>query len=780
MLNSIPITWRILFATAVPVIALVLFAFAITSTQMRTVGEMQKLQSATEFTRGLSQLIHELQRERGRSAGFVGSQGAAEYRTSLMTQRQTTDSALAEYQTAKAALLATINDGHLRQTLMDVETRLGELTAHRRAIDGLSLSLGQTVAPYSQTISTGLGVVSELAHFGNNSDLSAMMVGLLNLMTAKENAGIERAIGSNIFASGSIDQVRHARALDLISRQNAFLEEFVSLMGQDWETRLEALNTSPESRAVFEARTVIVDAGYGGPVAGYTGTDWFALTTDRIDLLMGLEVQLTRTIQNEAQAIRTEAERTSFWVVVISVLSVLVALVISFIMMMSVVKPLSNITNALASLAEGVTDVKIEGAQRGDEIGVLARTANAFRLTSEERENAIAERNEAEKKALSERRRTLAEMAHQVIKATSSSVGHVSESADALVQSSEKVQSTLNTAGDKALEAGQATTQTLERSERATELASELTTAIGEVTEQITRGDNLVRDAVSRAAQSRESVEELNQAAQQISDFIGLINDLAEQTNLLALNATIEAARAGEAGKGFAVVASEVKALAAQTNKSTTEIADRVNQIQSRTQSTVEAMGSITDAIDQIGEVTAAVAAAMEEQRVSTGAFSSFVDENRDAMSAVNTAVQTLSELAKTAETDIGAMAGSVNTMAQSAGEASVDIPKIVKEAVDRAERRTNTRFNAIGSATLLVNGKAHTVELSDISSNGARLVVKGVDVPADTPVQVTHANFSGDGVVVWADAEALGVMLTTPVTKSAIEAITAKSQTAA
>jgi methyl-accepting chemotaxis protein len=95
---------------------------------------------------------------------------------------------------------------------------------------------------------------------------------------------------------------------------------------------------------------------------------------------------------------------------------------------------------------------------------------------------------------------------------------------------------------------------------------------------------------------------------------VNLISSIAAQTNLLALNATIEAARAGEAGKGFAVVAQEVKALASQTSKATAEISAQIGNVQNGTGDAVQAIKEMTEVIETINEISAGVAAAVEQQ----------------------------------------------------------------------------------------------------------------------------------------------------------------------
>jgi len=148
--------------------------------------------------------------------------------------------------------------------------------------------------------------------------------------------------------------------------------------------------------------------------------------------------------------------------------------------------------------------------------------------------------------------------------------------------------------------------------------AEELAASVAEITRQVADGAQVARSAAEEARATDGTVQGLAQAAQRIGDVVRLISDIAGQTNLLALNATIEAARAGEAGKGFAVVASEVKNLAAQTAKATEEIAAQIGGIQGTTEQAVTALRSITVTIERMNEVTAAIAAAVEEQGAAT------------------------------------------------------------------------------------------------------------------------------------------------------------------
>src|SRR5207253_7822042 len=134
-------------------------------------------------------------------------------------------------------------------------------------------------------------------------------------------------------------------------------------------------------------------------------------------------------------------------------------------------------------------------------------------------------------------------------------------------------------------------------------------------------------------------INELSQAAGRIGDVVKLITAIAEQTNLLALNATIEAARAGEAGRGFAVVASEVKQLASQTAKATEEISAQIAGMQTATQDSVAAIKEIGGTIGRISDIASTIAAAVEEQGAATNEIARNVGEASKGTAQVATSI---------------------------------------------------------------------------------------------------------------------------------------------
>ncbi len=274
---------------------------------------------------------------------------------------------------------------------------------------------------------------------------------------------------------------------------------------------------------------------------------------------------------------------------------------------------------AMGELASGKFDMVLPGLQRGDEVGAIARAVEQFKENAADRARLEAEQKEAAARTSAETRKlemkTLADSFEAAVGDIVGTVSSASRALEAAAQSlTRNAESTQQLSGAVAAASEQASAN-VQTVASATE---EMTSSVSEISRQVHESSRIAGEAVKQAERTDARIGELSQAASRIGDVVKLITAIAEQTNLLALNATIEAARAGEAGKGFAVVASEVKQLAAQTAKATDEIGSQIAGMQAATEDSVAAIKEIGATITRISEIATTISAAVEEQGVTT------------------------------------------------------------------------------------------------------------------------------------------------------------------
>jgi methyl-accepting chemotaxis protein len=294
------------------------------------------------------------------------------------------------------------------------------------------------------------------------------------------------------------------------------------------------------------------------------------------------------------------------------------AALIGFFTMRSIVPPIRNMTGAMGQLAGGDTTVAIPGTGRKDEIGEMAGAVQVFKDNMIEADRLRAEQAESEKRMAAQRKADMNKLADdfqsavgQIVETVSSASTELEAAAGTLTKTAEVTQQLSGTVA-AASEQASANVQSVAS---ATE---EMTSSVDEISRQVQESARISVEAVKQAQQTDQRINALSQAAGRIGDVVKLITAIAEQTNLLALNATIEAARAGEAGRGFAVVASEVKQLASQTAKATDEISTQIAGMQTATQESVAAIKEIGGTIGRISEIASTIAAAVEEQGAAT------------------------------------------------------------------------------------------------------------------------------------------------------------------
>ena len=313
-----------------------------------------------------------------------------------------------------------------------------------------------------------------------------------------------------------------------------------------------------------------------------------------------------------------DVERTILIAVLLAIGGVLVIAAATLFVLRRMFAPLGGLREAMNALAEDRLDVEIPAAGRNDEIGHMARAVQVFKENAEKVREMEAQTSRSREQSEAEKRQAMQAMARTFEETVGSVIGQVADSTRRVEEVARALAVSAEHAQQRSAVVTSATAEASSNVQTVASAAEELNSSIDEISQQVATSSARAAEAVSEAQRTNDQVRSLSEAAQKIGDVVELINTIAGQTNLLALNATIEAARAGEAGRGFAVVAAEVKTLAEQTAKATEEISGQIAAIQGATDGAVAAIGGIGSRINELSEIAAAVAAAVEEQGAAT------------------------------------------------------------------------------------------------------------------------------------------------------------------
>ncbi len=364
-----------------------------------------------------------------------------------------------------------------------------------------------------------------------------------------------------------------------------------------------------------------------------------------------------------SQALARSQGRTKSIIIWVGCTAVLFGLGFSWLIGRSITRPLHGLAGVMKRLADGDTSAKIPATKESDEIGAMARTVIVFRDTMIERQRLALTQEEASR-ARENRSETIANKIAHFERSVDTALAKVRGAAGRL----ESTSSQLNSAADAvSSEARMAEERVGDASGNVTAAASsveELAASIAEIASQATKSTEVASRAVSEAGRTAQKMTELSTVATRIGEVVGLIQAIAGQTNLLALNATIEAARAGEAGRGFSVVASEVKSLAGQTARATEDIAGQIGAIQSAAADAAQAIEQVNFIIEEMSAIASTVAATVEEQTIAVGAIAQGVNR---ASSEARSGAEAMSRVAG-ATTDARATAADVKALADTLG----------------------------------------------------------------------------------------------------------------
>ena len=590
------ISQKLVILTAIPLIAFFIVSLVFIKNNIDESNIVSDMANNTKLLMAVSDLIHELQRERGRTSIYL-SGGSRE---DMEGQRKSTDSKI-------PSVTSALNTSTISS---QIKTNTAEAISEIEKVRSTANQKGpakDVVDTYGKIISAFMSTETTIANSKTTRGFGKALTTIIILETAKENAGKLRATVSGVLtADKPFDEELFTRLITFKANIDANLDSKAIVLSSTAKTLLEDSRKSEAWAGVNKVFNVVLTKSKDGEF-GISGKDFFATITKVIDDMYSVRNKEVESIVNNLSIIQDEIASTLLKVYFSLGLILLLVLISAFFLARSITAPINHIIsyskdvasgNLNATLVErfshdlGVLQASLEAMVENLKSKILEAERNSS-IASEQTEKALLAMKEADvarQKAESAKAEGMLQAAHQL-------EGVVEIVSSASEQLSAQIEQSSRGADEQSGRVRETATAMEEMNATVLEVARNAQQAADvshQARQQALEGSKIVTDAVKSIeavhAQSiaiKEDMDVLGKQAEGIGQIMGVIADIADQTNLLALNAAIEAARAGDAGRGFAVVADEVRKLAEKTMIATQEVGQAITGIQEGTRKNI-------------------------------------------------------------------------------------------------------------------------------------------------------------------------------------------------
>lgn len=681
-----------------PLIIATALATAFLWNEARTLVQSRALINSIDLIAAMSGLVHEQQKERGATSVLLSSNGEA-FRTELDTQRRLTDAATRRFQDTLAQ--KDLDPATpLGATLARITDVLAARAAHRIRVDALNIPVADALELYTAHNADLLLATKQIGAVSPDSVIIEQVLALEALMTGKEFAGIERAVGSGGFASGAFNMARVLRLQSLITRQNAALQQFRDVASAPDLDALAAIDDLPGAQALLGLRDAAFASLASGDLQGITPSDYFSATTERINGFKAMEDAMVQSIQSLA---RGKAQRALSFILGISAAMLLAfgcAVVLTSYCITRMLRSVRAISDAADKLARGDEDAKLPGDNPA-ELGRIVWSIDYFRQSvidgkKREVETAAKQRAAEEAARAEEEKRQAAEKEHAEQEARAAREDQ---------QRSEKTAAEI--AAVVAACAQGDFSQRLSTDEQQGALA-EMSRGINRISEVVEHSLSEVRRTLSYLAQG-------DMTFRMEGAYEGIFDDIATATTEATVTMARTLSTVMDATNNVSASASEISSATAQLAKRSEHNAKMLVQTASAIDNVSEAINVSAEASQaaktSVGDVSAKARsgtkiaentmAAMQEIKSTSDGISKIMSVIDDIAFQTNLlALNAGVEAARAGEAGRGfaVVAAEVRALAQRSSDSSREITKLIEAARDSIGRGVGMVDQSVGA----------------------------------------------------------------------------------